>query len=250
MAGDDTESSGGDVGIPDGPLATFKPELTVDATCGQAAEAVQLRIQNDGTTTLRITRASADSNYQIASELPLSIEPSMLGTLLVTPPPPSADAELGAMSSGTLSFVTNEPGTPTHEVTLHTTLYGAHLEFADADGTKLSAGLPLKYSGAAQCPDTATYRVRNTGNVGFTLLGPTFPAHFGGVTTGANGKIVPPGDYAELKVGPVSQPDGACSASGSLTFTTQGAFCGAVPSLMLTWPASGGTNCSCVAASE
>jgi hypothetical protein len=92
--------------------------------------------------------------------------------------------------------------------------------------------------------------VKNTGNVAFTLLGPTFPAHFGGRSTGTTGASVAPGDFAELKVGGVSDPGAACSATGELVFTVQGAFCGAAPKLSVVWPSNGGSNCACTASTQ
>jgi hypothetical protein len=140
----------------------------------------------------------------------------------VLPPAPKSSAGIGDTSEGKLTFSTNEPDTPTHDVALHTTLYGAHLEFTDHDGTPLASGLTLSYVNDSLCPDSAKYRVHNTGNVAFTLVGPSFPAHFSGTTTDASGVSVGPDGYVELMVGGVSSPGAVCQGSGVLSFSTTG----------------------------
>jgi hypothetical protein len=78
-----------------------------------------------------------------------------------------------------------------------------------------------------------------------------FPAHLGGSSTGVSGRNVAPDEYIELAVSGNSATDGACSGSGDLTFTVQGAFCGAVPKLSVIWPAKVATaGCSCTPESE
>ena len=257
-----TPSSGGDsgdggeggelpVGIPARPLAVFSSSLEVNASCGSVQPETTFLIQNGGSQTLTINSASADSGYVVTAELPLSIAPGAGASLLVTPPAPKASAQLGDMSTGTLSFTSNEPGTSTHTVALTTTLFGAHYEFTDHDGMPLGTTLTLTYLDESTCPDTLKYRVHNTGNVAFTLHGPTFPANLGGTTTGADGQSVAPDDFVELMVGGNSAPGDACSASGVLSFSTTGSFCGNAPTLNVVWPMStapdAGPPCACSA---
>jgi hypothetical protein len=136
-------------------------------------------------------------------------------------------------------------------VLLNTTLFGGQFEFTDHDGTPLSAALPLTYLSSDACPDNVRYRVHNTGNLAFALLGPTFSSHLGGTSTGESGQNVAPDEYVELTVSGNSSTDGACSGSGTLTFTVQGGFCGSVPKLSVTWPTNIETaGCSCKAATE
>jgi hypothetical protein len=239
------------VGIPARPLAVFSASLDVDASCESGQPSTGLLIRNGGSETLTIQSASADSGYVVTAKLPLSIAPGAGATLLVTPPTPKPNAQVGDTSTGTLSFTTNEPGAPTRTVALTSELFGAHFEFTDHEGVPLGSTLTLTYLSESTCPDTLKYRVHNTGNVAFTLHGPTFPANLGGTTTGADGQSVAPDDYVELMVGGNSAPGGACSASGVLSFSTTGSFCGSAPMLNVVWPAStapdAGPPCACSA---
>jgi hypothetical protein len=225
--------------------------LDVNAGCESSQPDTGLLIENGGSELLTINSASADSGYVVTATLPLSIPAGAGGTLLVTPPKPKASAQVGDTSTGTLSFTTNEPGAPTHTVALTTKLFGAHFEFTDHDGAPLGTTLTLTYLNESTCPDTRKYRVHNTGNVAFTLHGPTFPASLGGTTTGPDGQSVAPDDYLELMVGGNSAPGGVCSASGALSFSTTGSFCGSVPTLNVVWPAptapDAGPPCACTA---
>jgi hypothetical protein len=233
------------------PLAIFPQQLQVDVGCGVTPEPVELVIQNGGSLPLTISNAMASAGYVVKGQLPLQIAARTSGVLQVTPPAADATAMLGDMSSGQLTFVSNEPGSPTHEVLLNTTLFGGLLEFTDVDGTPLSEPLPLTHVSSATCPDDATYRVHNTGNLAFTLFGPTFPTHFAGTSTGMGGRNVAPDEYVELKVGGNSTTDGACSANGALTFTVQGSFCGSVPTLGVRWPAgTQSTGCTCTGGAQ
>jgi len=241
----------GDAGGLAAPIASFPKQLQVDVGCGASSEPVNLVIRNAGLLPLTVTSAIATTGYEVSGQLPLQIAAQASGTLQVAPPAAQATAKVGQMSSGSLRFVTNEPGTPTHEVLLNTTLFGGQLEFTDRDGRPLTAALPLTYLSSAACPDHVSYRVHNTGNLAFTLLGPTFPSHLGGTSTGESGQTVPPDQYVELTVSGDSSTDGACSGSGTLTFTVQGAFCGPVPKLSVTWPTNVETaGCSCSAGTE
>jgi hypothetical protein len=233
------------------PLAIFPRLLEVDVGCGMTRPDAALVIQNGGALPLSIVSASANSGFVVKSQLPLSIAPQGAGSLVVTPPVPRVDSTIGEMSSALLSFVTNEPGSPTRQVTLNSTLYGARVEFADKDGASLGAGLTLSYLSSSLCPDSLSYRVHNTGNVAFTLFGPNFPDHLRGTSTGASGLSIAPDDFLELTVGGDSSPGAVCGGlSGVLSFTVMGAFCGTLPSLHVTWPANSQTNCACSAAAE
>jgi hypothetical protein len=253
-AGDSGEGGeGGElaVGVPARPLAVFSTSLDVNASCESVQPEASLLIQNGGSQTLTIESASADSEYVVTAKLPLSIAAGAGATLFVTPPAPQASAQVGDTSTGTLSFSTNEPGAPTHTVALTTTLFGAHFELTDHDGVPLGSTLTLTYLNESTCPDTLKYRVHNTGNVAFTLHGPTFPANLGGTTAGPDGQSVAPDDYVELMVGGNSAPGDACSASGVLSFSTTGSFCGSAPTLNVVWPMStapdAGPPCACTA---
>ncbi len=253
-AGSSHASDGGaagsvEIGTPPTPLAVYPSALDADVACDSAPDA-SLLIQNAGGSTLSVTSASvsADSGYVVKTKLPLSIEPGAAAALLITPPAAAANAQLGAANDGTLSFRTNEPGLPEHQVTLSSKLYGAQLEFTDHDGVPLTSTLTLSYLNDSTCPDTVKYRVHNKGNVAFTLVGPVFPANFGGTVTGASGQSIAPDDYLELMVGGVSAPGDVCGASGQLTFTTKGSFCGSAPSLNVVWPATTAPTCTCHAA--
>jgi hypothetical protein len=244
--GDDAGAAG--EGILPAPLAVFPEQLQVDVGCGSAPEAAALLIQNDGVLPLIITAAKASAGYVVKSELPLQIAAMTAATLQVAATPPAATAAIGDQSSGTLSFVTNEAGAPTHEVKLSTTLFGGVFELTDGNGAPLSGALPLTYLSSGICPDIVKYRVHNGGNVAFTLFGPTFPSHLGGTSTGASGRSVAPNGYVELEVGGSSSTDGACSGSGDLSFTVEGSLCGAVPKLSVLWPTNVQTSgCTCAA---
>ena len=250
IAQTDSAGAAGESPGPAPPLALFPSELAVDVGCSEDPMQAPLLIQNRGALPLVITRADANSGYVVSGVLPLTIAPKGSGTLLVTPPLPTTHAVIGDTTTGVLSFETNEPGSPSHQVSLNTTLFGATLEFTDAAGTPIRASLPLTYLSSSLCPDDVRYRVHNTGNVTFTLLGPTFPAHFGGTTAGEMGLSVAPNDFAELSVGGNSAPGNVCSASGVLSFSVEGAFCGAVPTLSVSWPSNAEASCDCTAAAE
>lgn len=238
----------GETGAAPQPVAVFPSQLEADVGCDMTTPDASLLITNAGDEPLVISSASADSGYVVKTTLPITIAPGAGDSLLVTPPALGAGAEAGATVSGKLSFTTNEPGTPTHLVTLTSAAFLGSLELTDSNGMPINT-LSLSYGGSLYCPDLATYRIYNTGNVTFTVFGPTFPAHFGGASLGASGHALPPGGFAELTVSGVSAPDNACSGTGALSFTVTGPFCGAVPTLNVDWPAStepdAGGPCSC-----
>ena len=249
--GGDGDSAGaaGEASLSASPLAIFPRQLQVDASCGVSNAPADLVIRNGGLLPLTISSATASAGYTIDAQLPVQIASGASATLQVTAPTPKAAASLGDTSTGALSFVTNEPDGPNHEVLLNTTLFGGQFVFTDNDGSPLHAALPLTYLSSDTCPDNVTYRVHNTGNLAFTLLGPTFPTHLAGTGTGAEGQNVAPDAYVEFEVTGNSSTDGACSGSGELPFTVQGAFCGALPKLSVIWPANGAASgCSCTAA--
>jgi hypothetical protein len=249
--GGDDAGAAGEASEAPAPLAIFPSQLQVDVGCGKSADPVELLIRNEGDLPLAISNAAASAGYAIEAQLPLRIEPLASATLQVTPPPPKATASVGDTSTGSLTFVTNEPGSPSHQVLLNTTVFGGQFDFTDSDGTPLTDALPLTYLSSDVCPDDVAYRVHNTGNLAFTLFGPTFPTQLGGTSTGSSGRNVPPDGYVELTVGGNSAPNGACSGGGELTFTVQGSFCGPVPKLSVTWPANvQTTGCACSAATE
>jgi hypothetical protein len=230
------------------PLALFPSELEADVACNMQTFDATLVIRNGGDQPLVIRTAEADSGYTVKTALPLEIAPLESGSLVVTPPAPSATADAGAQSKGTLTFTTNEPGSPTHEVALLSTVFEGSFELTDSSGTPVSQ-LELQYGSGGDCPDLTKYRIVNTGNATFTLAGPTFDAHFGGTTLGASGQAIPPGGYAELLVAGVSAPGTACSASGDLTFSVMGPLCGNAPKLHVNWAKStdpdAGASCAC-----
>jgi hypothetical protein len=250
-SGEGGAAGGVEVGIPARPLAVFASSLDVDSSCAATQSQTELLIRNGGSQALLIQTVNADSGYVVTGTLPLRIEPGAGASLLVAPPAPKASAQVGDTSTGKLSFTSNEPGTPTHTVALTSTLFGARLEFTDHDGTPLGSTLTLTYLNESSCPDTVKYRVHNTGNVAFKLHGPTFPEHLAGTTTDPDGQSVAPDDFIELMVGGNSSPGDVCQASGSLSFTTTGSFCGDVPSLNVEWPqstaADAGPPCACTA---
>ncbi|HYQ42414.1 MAG TPA: hypothetical protein VER11_10600 [Polyangiaceae bacterium] len=248
--GDDA-GAGGEIIMPAAPLAMFPGQLQVNVGCGTETESAEFLIRNAGLLPLTISSATATEGYAVKTELPLQIAAMSSGLLQIAAPKPIALASVGDMTTGTLTFVTNETDAPSHEVQLSTTLFGGLLEFTDGDGKRLNGALPLTYLSSDACPDNVTYRVHNTGNVAFTLFGPTFSPHFGGTSTGTSGRAVGPDQYIELEVSGNSMSDGACSGSGELTFTVQGSFCGAVPKLAVSWPVNVATSgCTCAAAAE
>ncbi len=247
-AGDGGAAGGGTlIGTPPTPLAVYPSTLAADVGCNSAPDA-SLLIQNAGGSLLSVTSASADSGYVVKTTLPLSIAAGAAGTLIITPPTPAANAADGYRTNGTLSFHTNEPDLPEHQVSLSTQLFSAKLEFTDHDGVPLTAPLMLSYLSESTCPDTVKYRVHNTGSVAFTLIGPTFPVNFAGSTTGVSGQTIAPDAFVELMVGGVSAPGDVCGGGGQLTFSTTGSYCGAAPSLSVVWPASAGPTCACTVA--
>lgn len=246
-AGEGGAAGSSSIGTPSTPLALYPSTLDADVGCDGAPDATLL-IQNAGGSLLTVTAASADSGYVVKTALPFSIEPGAAVALLVTPPAAPDNAPVGKQSSGTLSFRTNEPALPEHQVKLSSALFRAQLEFTDHEGMPLTAPLTLSYLNNDSCPDAVKYRVHNHGNVALTLIGPTFSANFAGTSTGKAGQSIAPDEYLELMVGGVSGPGNACGASGQLTFETKGSYCGAAPSLSVIWPASAGPACACAVA--
>jgi hypothetical protein len=249
-----SSSGGGDVrgeggSAAPGPVAEFPSQLEADVGCNMTTVDAVLLIINSGDEPLVISSASADSGYTVKTALPLEIAAGAGGTLLVTPPTPAAGADAGIIT-GKLSFTTNEPGMPTHVVTLSSAVFDGSFEFTDSNGAPITS-LELSYGSSNSCPDLSKYRIHNTGNVAFTVLGPTFPTHLGGTSLGSNGQAIPPDGFAELMVGGVSAPGTSCSGAGSLTFTVMGTFCGTAPTLNVVWPASSdpdaGSSCACTA---
>ena len=250
-AGEPDDGAAGDVGMPVTPYAIFPARFTVDVGCGLAPSATTLVLQNGGGQPLTISKLSADSDYVVEVDLPLTIAPGASGSVLVTAPAPSVDAKIGDMTTGTLTFTTNEPGTRTHEIELFSQLFGGGLEFLDKSGNPLpDASLSLSYASPDECPTSATYRAHNTGNLAFVLSGPSFPVHFGGTSTGASGVSLAPDDYVEFRVGGVAASGEVCSGSGQLTFNVGDGFCGAVPKLNVDWPAGSLTDCVCTAPTQ
>jgi hypothetical protein len=231
------------------PSAAFPSELEADVGCNGVTPDAALLIRNTGDELLMISSATADSGYIVKTALPLEIAPGSGANLLITPPAPSANADAGAVSTGELSFTTNEPGLPTHVVTLTTTVFDGRVEFTDGNGTAIDT-LKLSYDSAGDCPSLTKYRLKNTGNATLTLTGPTFSAHFGGADLGDGGQAIPPGGYAELVVAADSSPGVVCSATGVLSFAVMGAFCGSAPQLNVEWPKSAdpnaGSSCACM----
>ncbi|HEX2672807.1 MAG TPA: hypothetical protein VHM25_18110 [Polyangiaceae bacterium] len=248
--GDDAGAAG-ETDVSPAPLATYPEQLRLDVACGASPEPTELLIQNDGRLPLIVSSATTSAGYTVKGELPLRIEALGSAILLVSAAAPNTTAAVGDTSTGTLTFVTNETHSPSHQVRLDTTVFGGRLEFADRDGVALKGALTLSYLSSDVCPDSVKYRVRNTGNLAFMLTGPTFPVHLRGTTTGASGQSVAPNGYVELEVSGNSATDAACSGSGELSFTVEGSLCSAAPKLPVTWPANVATSgCSCGAASE
>ena len=246
--GDDAGAAG-ETFVSAAPRATYPGQLQVDVACGAISDPTELLIQNDGQLPLIISSAKATAGYTVNSELPLQIEALSSAILLVSAAAPKGSAAVGDSSTGTLTFDTNEADSPSHQVRLDTTVFGGQLEFTDRDGVALKGTLQLSYLGSAVCPDSVKYRVRNTGNLAFTLVGPTFPLHLRGTTTGTSGQSVAPNGYVELEVSGNSATDGACSGSGELSFAVEGSLCSLVPKLAVNWPANSATSgCSCGAA--
>jgi hypothetical protein len=250
--GDSDGGAAGDVGMPATAHAIFPERFHVDVGCGLTPSAVPLLIQNGGAQPLTISKLSADSEYGVDVDMPLTIAPGDSGKVLVTAPAPTANAVVGeTTAAGTLTFTTNEPGTATHHIELISTLFGGGLEFLDKSGNPLpDASLVLHYSSPTECPDSVTYRVHNTGNLAFKLMGPAFPVHFGGTSTGASGMSLTPDGVAEFRIGGVTTAGEVCSGAGQLTFTVGSGFCGAVPALNVIWPAGSLTSCVCTAPTQ
>lgn len=241
--------SGGEGGIVAEPVAVFPSSLEADVGCNLETPSATLAIQNSGDEPLEIEKASVSDGYTLNTDLPLTIAAGASGTLSITPPAASSTADAGAVSTGTLTFTTNEPGTPTHEVMLNSATFEGRFEFTDSDGNPITS-LTLVYDSGGACPGLTKFRIHNLGNATFSVLGPSYPSHFSGTTLGKNGTAILPDAYAEMIVGADSGSDSACEGAGDLAFTVMGTFCGAVPKLHVTWPVStdpdaGTTSCSC-----
>ncbi len=186
----------------------------------------------------RFRMSARTQTTRLKGDFPLTIAPSAFGNLSVTAPAPKPNAKLGMMSSGTLSFATNEPDSPTHRITLNTTLFGGSLEFLDDNGQPLKTpSLTLGAASAADCPDSATYRVHNTGNLAFQLTGQVFPRTSAARARARPGCIWNRTATLSSKSAACHCPETPAAAAARSRSRSDTGYCGTPPSLNVTWPA-------------
>jgi hypothetical protein len=231
-----------------GPIAQYATAtLTFAPTCGQPAPAgVALTITNGGTAPLSISGIKATSGYTISGQPAGPIAPGKSDSITVQANAPSGEAG-GSTRTGTLSFTTDEYGSPTHQVSLSATIMGANLGFTDANGTTItSQPLVCCGSGAACEPwwacgyDGLTYYIHNSGNQSATLGAAVVsePNYFSvsalvpssTVAAGASVSAAPFGpDYSNNP--PVCSANGPLNHNETVTYPAQGNICVPLPTL-------------------
>jgi hypothetical protein len=157
---------------PEVPVAMFSSAMvSLASTCPSGGTGVNstgtasVSITNSGNAPLTISGVTSSTAFVVAQGPTASIAPGMTGTIALTTNVP-ANTPAGARM-GTLSFKTNEFGSPTHTIPLAVTVSGANLSFtvAAASGT-------ITYNGTCYV-DSVTYGIANSGNQPATLSGPT-----------------------------------------------------------------------------
>ena len=228
------------------PVATYSgATLAVSGTCGGgAATTATLSIQNTGNAPLTVSGVGSLHGDFTVQSVPGTIASGQAGSIVLQGATPAGS--LGGQPYGdTLSFTTNEPGTPTHTVPVTDTVHGANLSFSVASISLTTCG-------------DYPYSVLNGGDRAASVTANSpYPGSFGSwYADGAfwNGNmIVPVSIPAAGSVGDdiYSDLNSGCPASlPALTFTSTGSasnpVCVPLPAAGITIAApSSGSACFC-----
>jgi len=149
------------------PTATYvSTAIPIGSTCGGGAGTTgSLTITNSGDSPLTISNVASQSGY-FTFTTPGSIPAGSKGAIAITAAaiPVGSGPTGGSTLNDTLSFTTNEVGSPTHSVPVSVAVSGANLAFSTGNtATMLNCG-------------STNYSVTNTGNLdGYIIAGGTYP---------------------------------------------------------------------------
>ncbi|MCE9573700.1 MAG: hypothetical protein K8W52_11135 [Deltaproteobacteria bacterium] len=222
------------------PAITFPADLAFTATCGGAAPAVTLEIQNVTAADVTITAADATGGFQVATALPLTIAANSSATIALTPPGAVIGTDRGGQTKvGTLTLTADRGGLPP-TVALTSTIIGANLEFVDAAGQPVSATTLTTTDGS--CPAPAAVFIHNSGNAPATLSAGG-ASHFT-QSFFSPSSIVAGGETITHNLGLFTL--GPCSGSDTLTYFVQGQVCAPdVLAMPASYNITGTSSCFC-----
>lgn len=209
------------------PTASFSatgPSMAV--TCGGAASGVQnVTITNTGTSALTFSNVKSVKGSFTVVSVPASIAPGTSGNIVVQVAAPVIGTTLAGTTADTLSFTTNEVGSPTHTVSVSVTVNGANLAWNGASSFTFNT-----------CPTTSPYTIENTGNLDATkVIAPANTLSVGFDFTTQQGVLVAAGTSISGSVRPISQSSPSCSGTQSFIFTQQGPVCTSPLQAQVTW---------------
>jgi hypothetical protein len=146
-------------------VATFSPALGVQSPCGQGSQQATLTVRNTGNSPLTLSNVSVGAPFSLVSATSTPIAMGQSGSIVVSAP---AAAETGGTTHvATLSFKTNESGSPTHMVAVTQTIMGANLYYA-YDAATFDQIVNDTYYFSISCMNTTAQPqpmfIQNTGN--------------------------------------------------------------------------------------
>jgi hypothetical protein len=255
-----------------GPIAQYATTpLSFAPRCGQPATAgVALTVTNGGTSPLVISGVAATAGYTVTGKPAGAIAPGKSDSITVSANAPSGEAG-GSTRTGTLSFTTNEYGSPLNQVSLTATIMGANLAFTDSTGNAIKSEPIVCCSGSPACTvpsvppypwwycpyDGLAYYINNSGNEPATLGAANLSESTYCATTCqafsvsalTSSTIAPGASVSAVPTGPdyTNKPP-TCSATGPTTHdetvsypVTSGDVC--IPLGMFTVTLEGSTHC-------
>ena len=244
--------------------------VSFDVTCGMVgASATQnVSVTNSGTAPLAISNvASSSARFKVVSA-PATIAAGAASTIQVEAVAPVVGTDAAGTYTASLTFNTDELGTPTYTVPLSVTIHGANLAF--------TPGSTIDFSTVCSNNNFVTYGVKNTGNEDATVTGPTNPqnsssqeyqtSRFCGLDPAndclgeeprTNGTFEQPGG-AVVQAGATvndaineydeffsSVADAPCTGTDEFTYTATGDICVPLPTLVYNFDYGAFTTCSC-----
>jgi hypothetical protein len=223
-------------------VATYPAEVTAAITCGEAMPAaVDVAVTNTGPDALLITSATASEGFAVVTATPVTIAAGASAAIAVRPLAAVIGTDIGGTTrTGTLSFVTNEAGTPTHTVALAAAIDGANLVVRDTS----EPGDPIDVfrMSSTSCPPGSQLFIHNVGNRPATLTSPT--ANGFGFGAFSPSEVVEPDDYVVQPINVVTS--GPCGGTASIRYQATGAICSEQPAVLTgIFTITGPTSCSC-----
>jgi hypothetical protein len=145
------------------PVATIGTPTAMSLQCGSTATAsTTITVTNSGDTPLTLSSPAVTGNFTLLSTFPLTIAANQSANLQVRAPAAVIGTDRGGTPrTGTLTFATNEIGTPTRSVSLSAAINGANVDFEYPVGTRVSS---LSFTANAACPADRVIGIRNSGN--------------------------------------------------------------------------------------